>query len=378
MGATESRGGSAEVAGTDVLFGLLVDAVAEYAIFLLGPDGTVRTWNAGAQRIKGYRGDEIIGRHFSVFYTGEDVASGKPERELAGAAHDGTCTDDGWRVRADGTRFWAHVVITALHEEGELRGFAKVTRDDTRSRAAHTRAAALAEITAALLAGRSSAEVLALITGHARRLVGAAQAWISRPEGADTIRVLAADGSLPGPPPGEKVPAPGTVAQRVLDTGEAVFVDDLTTATSVNQLAGAGPALAVPLVVADAVTGVLVAAVPAGGTRFRRSDLDLLRQFADQAAVVLEYDRAQRALRESSVAEDRERIATDLQAHIIRELSWTAMSLQGVQPYATQPQVRDRIQEAVNRLDAAIRGMREAIFSLGPEGTAEPEKPEQD
>lgn len=92
--------------------------MSEYAIFLLGLDSTVASWNAGAQRFKGYRADEIIGRHFSVFYTPEDVSGGKPDNELAVAARDGNCTDDGWRVRKDGTRFWAHVVITALYEDG--------------------------------------------------------------------------------------------------------------------------------------------------------------------------------------------------------------------------------------------------------------------
>jgi PAS domain S-box-containing protein len=376
--AAEFGDGSTPLVSTDVLFGLLVDAVAEYAIFILGPDGTVRTWNAGAQRIKGYHDDEIIGRHFSVFYPAEDVVAGKPERELNTAALNGSYVDDGWRVRADGTRFWAHVVITALRADGELRGFAKLTRDDTASRAAHTRATALAEITAALLAGQDTPHVLALIAGHARRLVGAAQAWIADPDGAGEILIQAADGSLAGPAPGDKVAAAGTVAQRVIDSGEPLFVDDLPTASPMGaRLGGAGPALAVPIVVAEAVTGVLVAAMPAGGIWFQRSDLDLLRQFADQAAVVLEYGRAQRALRERSVAEDRQRIAVDLQAHIIQELSWTAMSLQGAQPYATQPQVRERMQEAVDRLDAAIRRMREAIFELAPEDLAEPEKPEQ-
>jgi PAS domain S-box-containing protein len=369
---------NAALVSTDVLFGLLVDAVAEYAIFLVGPDGTVRTWNAGAQRIKGYREHEVIGRHFSMFYPAEDVGAGKPERELAAAARDGSCTDDGWRVRADGSRFWAHVVITALREKGELRGFAKVTRDDTAGRAARTRATALAEITAALLAGHDTPHVLALIAGHARRLVGAAQAWISSPRGDDEILIRAVDGSLPGPTPGDRVAAAGTVAEQVIDAGEPLFIDDLPTVSSLGgRVAGAGPALAVPIVVAEAVTGVLIAAAPAGGSRFRRSDLDLLQQFADQAAVVLEYGRAQNELRERSVAEDRERIAVDLQAHIIQELSWTAMSLQGAQPYATQPLVRERMQEAVDRLDGAIRRMREAIFSLGPEAPAEPEKPGQ-
>jgi len=111
--------------------------VRDYAIFMLDPDGHVLTWNVGAQRIKGYRADEIIGRHFSVFYPPEDVALAKPERELAVARVEGRVEDEDWRVRKDGSRFWANVVITALYDdEGLLRGFAKVTRDMTERRAA--------------------------------------------------------------------------------------------------------------------------------------------------------------------------------------------------------------------------------------------------
>jgi PAS domain S-box-containing protein len=111
---------------------LLIDAVEEYAIFLLDPHGNVASWNAGARRIKGYEPEEIIGRHFAVFYDEDDVRAGKPARELADAVAHGTCRDEGWRVRKDGDRFWANVVITALHDEkGELIGFAKVTRDES-------------------------------------------------------------------------------------------------------------------------------------------------------------------------------------------------------------------------------------------------------
>ena len=112
-------------------FRLVVESIRDYAIFTLDPEGHVTSWNAGAQRFKQYRADEIIGRHFSVFYTPEDVASGKPARELEVAARDGRIEDEGWRVRKDGTRFWANVVITALRENGRLVGFAKVTRDLT-------------------------------------------------------------------------------------------------------------------------------------------------------------------------------------------------------------------------------------------------------
>src|SRR5947209_8467952 len=116
----------------DPSFRLLGESVKDYAIFFLDPQGRIVTWNAGAERIKGYKADEIIGRHFSVFYPPEDVTSDKPGRELAAALVEGRVEDQGWRVRKDGTRFWADVVITAVRDQaGALRGFGKVTRDLT-------------------------------------------------------------------------------------------------------------------------------------------------------------------------------------------------------------------------------------------------------
>jgi PAS domain S-box-containing protein len=117
---------------SEELFRLLVASVKEYAIFLLDPEGRIVTWNAGAQRIKGYTPEEIIGRHFSTFYGEDDLRDGKPERELQIARDEGSVEDEGWRIRKDGTRFWANVVITAVRDDtGELRGFTKVTRDMT-------------------------------------------------------------------------------------------------------------------------------------------------------------------------------------------------------------------------------------------------------
>ncbi|MFJ9787702.1 PAS domain S-box protein [Amycolatopsis sp. NPDC101161] len=118
-------------------FRLLVRSVQDYAIFLLDPDGRIESWNAGAERIKGWPAEEIIGQHFSVFYPPEDVAAGKPAWELEVAAREGRLEDEGWRVRKDGTRFWANVVITALFDERHrLAGFGKVTRDMTERRTA--------------------------------------------------------------------------------------------------------------------------------------------------------------------------------------------------------------------------------------------------
>jgi len=119
------------------LFRLLVDSVKDYAIFVLGPEGHVLTWNQGAQALKGYTKEEIIGRHFSTFYLPEAVQSGWPTRELALAEKEGRFSDEGWRVKKDGSAFWASVIITALRDgDGNLTGFAKVTQDMTQRREA--------------------------------------------------------------------------------------------------------------------------------------------------------------------------------------------------------------------------------------------------
>jgi PAS domain S-box-containing protein len=111
---------------------LMIETVQDYAIFMLDPLGNAASWNSGAQNIKGYSSNEIIGRHFSLFYTPEDVATGKPREEFATANACGRVEDEGWRVRRDRSRFWANVMITAVHDEvGTLRGFAKITRDMT-------------------------------------------------------------------------------------------------------------------------------------------------------------------------------------------------------------------------------------------------------
>jgi PAS domain S-box-containing protein len=116
-------------------FRLLVENVSDYAIFMLDPEGFVVSWNSGATNLKGYRPAEIVGQHFSVFYPTEEVADGVPERELRRAAGQGRSVSEGWRVRKDGSMFWAYVTITAIHDsQGRLSGFAKVTRDMTESR----------------------------------------------------------------------------------------------------------------------------------------------------------------------------------------------------------------------------------------------------
>jgi PAS domain S-box-containing protein len=155
---SERRGVEESLRLSEERFRLLVDAVSDYAIFMLDPQGNVASWNPGAERTKGYRREEILGHHFSRFYPPEDVAAGKCELELRGALEQGRFEDEGWRVRKDGTRFWANVVITPIRSpDGTPLGFAKVTRDLTTRRQAETARLHLAEAQAAQRAAEERA-----------------------------------------------------------------------------------------------------------------------------------------------------------------------------------------------------------------------------
>ncbi|CAA9477799.1 MAG: Two-component system sensor histidine kinase/response regulator hybrid [uncultured Solirubrobacteraceae bacterium] len=165
-------------------FRRLVSSVRDYAIFMLDPTGHVGSWNAGARHLKGYEPEEILGRHFSVFYTDEDRARRHPDGVLANAVREGRYEEEGWRVRKDGSRFWAGVTVTAVHDEdGRLTGFAKVTRDLTeRKRDEEALRAAVEELRAAneeldrfaSVAAHDMADPLRTISGFAEILRDAA------------------------------------------------------------------------------------------------------------------------------------------------------------------------------------------------------------
>lgn len=142
-GAAAAPAGSTSKPRTDSeleMLRILVDNIREYAIIMLDPKGLVVTWSPGAERLKGYRAEEILGKHFSTFYTREDLALGKTDRELETAVREGRFEDEGWRVRKDGTRFWANVVLTALRDaSGTLKGFGKITRDLSQRKEAEER-----------------------------------------------------------------------------------------------------------------------------------------------------------------------------------------------------------------------------------------------
>jgi PAS domain S-box-containing protein len=141
MGLPGRQGAEFDLRQSEKQYAQLVAGLKDYAVFMLDPEGRIATWNSGAQIIKGYTAQEIIGQHFSVFYPPEAVEAGWPDEELRLAAEHGRIEDEGWRIRKDGTKFWANVVITALRDaDGTLQGFAKVTRDMTERRQAEENA----------------------------------------------------------------------------------------------------------------------------------------------------------------------------------------------------------------------------------------------
>ena len=199
--AKRGRQASAQLLETEQRFRLLVESVVDYAIFMLDAEGYITSWNAGAQRIKGYRAEEIIGQHFSRFYTEEDQRNGVPQRVLQSAARLGKFEGEGWRVRKDGSRFWANALLDAIvGPDGEVIGFAKVTRDLTEKRniEAQLRQSQKMEAIGQLTGGiaHDFNNLLQVVTGSLEGLQRRAGNLLLTPQGADMQRFI--DNALRG------------------------------------------------------------------------------------------------------------------------------------------------------------------------------------
>jgi PAS domain S-box-containing protein len=253
------------------MFRSLVDAVEEYAIFMLDPDGKITSWNEGATRIKGYDAEEVLGEHISLFYTDEDAEAGVPEANLE-AAETGPVEDEGWRVRADGSQFWANVTITPVaDEDGDLRGYAKVTRDMTERKRARD------EHQLQLSVSRSIAEAASLENGLQSALEAVCewmdwevgQAWVPTGDGSvERLPVSYVESTEYAPfdetsseftfGPGEGIPG------RVLRSGESVWFPDVSAVsedvyprTALAAEVGVKAGLGVPVLVDGEVAVVL-------------------------------------------------------------------------------------------------------------------------
>jgi PAS domain S-box-containing protein len=350
---TERKRAEDELLRAQQSFRLVVEGVRDYAIFMLDPDGRIRSWSPGAARLKGYTADEIIGRHFSVFYTPDDRAADKPARALVIAGDTGRYEEDGWRVRADGSRFWANVVITAVRDQtGRLLGFAKITRDVTERKRQDDRLRAVIEIAQAALEGRPEPELLGLIVQRARALVdGRTSVTALLDESEETLTIAAADGPGADATVGTQVALEGSPTALVLATRQPLLVDD----TLVVLLASGGRAI-----------GSLSVSGDPDRDRLTEADRELLGLFAAQAAVTIGYTRVREDLQRVALLEDRERIGRELHDGAIQALFAEGMALQAMATMTADTALRARLEKTVARLDGVIRDLRNYIFGLRP------------
>ena len=297
--ASDHTGPAAALELSEERFGLLVASVQDYAIFMLDTTGHVASWNLGAQRIKGYRADEILGRHFSVFYTPQDREDGKPARVLAEASAAGRWEGEGWRVRRDGSWFWANVVVTALRRpDGELVGFAKVTRDLTERRRAEQERLQLAQAEAARIAAEAAGARLTLLNDAAALLASSLDyeetlPQVARrlvPEFADLCRVEILD--------------PSGVAHPLATVGRDPALEMAATelgASYPRDPSKPSPAgFTLTLAARGQRFGAMTFGRAPGGEQFSPQDLALAQELTSRAAIAIDnaqlYRRAIEAL----------------------------------------------------------------------------------
>lgn len=381
-------------AEAETRYRLLVDSVQDYAIFMLDTTGRIATWNSGAERIKGYRADAIIGQHFACLFTAEDSAAGKPEEELHEARHTGRFQTEGWRVREDGSRFWASVVITAIYDAtGHLQGFAKVTRDSTPQRRAEEvlqRHAAqlniLYEISRAILSAQSSAAIAEVTLQSMRLLITCQHAnVVIFAVDADELTVLAADGrNVDGFAAGTRLPLDTFDDTELLDSGAVYVVQDKLClpepppAVLALHEAGLSCYTRMSLVDRGRLIGALMLATDTPET-FIPEHLDIIRQVADQLAVALQSARlfeevraAQERLQGLShqlinVQEgERRAVARELHDEIGPALTAVKINLQALLRVPEGGTLETHLEESIGVVDHALQQVRNLSLDLRP------------
>ena len=323
----EARGHQESLRESEERFRLMVEEVKDYAIFMLDPRGRVTTWNDGAERIQGYREEEILGRHLSVFYPDEDVARGHPEEALRAALKEGRYLEEGLRVREDGSMFWASAVITALRDRlGNLKGFSMVVHDATDRKHADDVLHFLAESGATL---SSSLDYRTTLANVARLAVPTLTDWCA-------VDVLEEDGTVerlavehPDPEKvalayelQERYPSdPGATRgiRKVLETGEpdmmAEIPEELMDEAAVNvehraimRKLGLRSYMVVPMVARGRRHGAITLVSAESGRRYGETDLRLAEELARRAALAVDnaklYEEAQREISERREAQE--------------------------------------------------------------------------
>jgi formate hydrogenlyase transcriptional activator len=290
---TEQREAQDLVRRKDLQLRSLLDGVRDYAIYLLDKDGYVTTWNPGAERIKQYASDEVVGKHFSRFFTQEDIERDRPAELLKLAAERGRVEHEAWRVRKDGTRFWANVVLTAVHDPatGEVTGYAKVTRDFTdRKRAEES---VMLQLSQALLANMDVRKLLSAIAASLFEVIPLDAATLGLYDdktGNLMVQFLSAD-DQDAQHAEVRVKLDDSPAGRAFQTREPVLLDPIQgsdLAEGAAHLTGIGMKSGcwVPLIHRDVAVGVLAVASRREGA-FAQRELEMLVQVADQVAMAV-------------------------------------------------------------------------------------------
>jgi len=327
----------------------IVETIKDYAILTLDPEGRVTSWNPAAARIKGYRAEEIIGQHFSLFYTPEDIARGKPDQALKMAAEHGQFEDEGWRVRKDGSQFWANVVMTALPDNaGILRGFSKVTRDFTARK--HAEEALLLEITNVLVSNLDIRKLLSAISASLSQVAPHDYASLALydPEAQKLrLHLLNSPAGLDLGAEERLISLEGTPAGMCFSSRQPLVVDRLNdgrfTTSLIQHLIEAGikSGCWLPLINHGRPLGALgVGSVKEGA--FAKTNLNLLSQMTNQIALAIDNAAAfsqisgltERLMKEKQYLEDELRTAYNFEEIIgeSRELKRVLKQVETVAP----------------------------------------------